>query len=547
MTDNNSVWLPHDIEETLRSRGYAEFTEVVVEDHKLMVRCNFCDKKSSVNLKSRTFGDYEEHLKSFEHKRNEYWLSGSTAHPAEDDSVHVIGREGKSYDNADEDGFRQEDAPYQWQYRNHMTGNWTDFTDSDTIEMNFCKVENEEFNVIMPKSGSGSISPRANTIGTINFEDGKAMLVKLQDSKKPMQVRRVSFSETKWKWYWLDEYNRWKQYVSQSDKKGKPNAPLEDIEDAYHASDGHFEFTDGQKYDIDFSRMVQRSISNNAEMKVRRRPEFTLKKEAKKGGQATTETDPTGAGKAISVKESDTASGGKVEAAEGKTDSSNTPVDWDIYGVFHVGRPKSCGKGNSSLISSYIPDHWDVSEMGDGDGVHYVNLDKTSAKTSDEYQKIEARFKATMAGNTVTSIKRVQNLEVFDAYYRKKIWMKKKSKTDPKELLLFHGTKAANITAICEQGFDCRVSGTGSGTAYGRGTYFGAEASMSAGYTNSKSMFVCKVLVGDYCRGNPSFVRPPQKDAQNFYDSCVNNTANPGMYIIFKPEQAYPEYIIQYQ
>jgi poly [ADP-ribose] polymerase 7/11/12/13 len=126
--------------------------------------------------------------------------------------------------------------------------------------------------------------------------------------------------------------------------------------------------------------------------------------------------------------------------------------------------------------------------------------------------------------------------------------MKKKKKSDPKELDLFHGTRSANVDVICEQGFDWRICGSRNGTAYGKGTYFAVAASMSAQYTDNMSMLVCKVLVGDYCQGSPTYVRPPVKTpgTNQFYDSCVDNPANPQMYIIFKSEQAYPEYIIKY-
>ena len=40
-----------------------------------------------------------------------------------------------------------------------------------------------------------------------------------------------------------------------------------------------------------------------------------------------------------------------------------------------------------------------------------------------------------------------------------------------KEELLFHGTTENVISAICQQNFDHRLSGTRSGAAYGQGRY----------------------------------------------------------------------------
>lgn len=60
-------------------------------------------------------------------------------------------------------------------------------------------------------------------------------------------------------------------------------------------------------------------------------------------------------------------------------------------------------------------------------------------------------------------------------------------------------------------------------------------------------MFMALVLVGDFIRGNNSLVRPPQKPhSQRFYGSCVDNEANPAIFVVFEKFQIYPEYIIEY-
>lgn len=128
--------------------------------------------------------------------------------------------------------------------------------------------------------------------------------------------------------------------------------------------------------------------------------------------------------------------------------------------------------------------------------------------------------------------------------------MTKQNKKTPKELDLFHGTKKDSIKAICKQGFDCRISGTRTGAMYGKGTYFAVDAKVASQYSDSKFLYFCKVLVGDTCQGLSHYVRPPPKDPkkpnENFYDSCVDKQDNAKMYIIFKSEQVYPEYIITY-
>lgn len=59
-------------------------------------------------------------------------------------------------------------------------------------------------------------------------------------------------------------------------------------------------------------------------------------------------------------------------------------------------------------------------------------------------------------------------------------------------------------------------------------------------------MFLARVLVGEFTLGSSSYVRPPLKDGQNFYDSCVNSSSNPSIFVIFEKQQIYPEYLIEY-
>ena len=119
---------------------------------------------------------------------------------------------------------------------------------------------------------------------------------------------------------------------------------------------------------------------------------------------------------------------------------------------------------------------------------------------------------------------------------------------------LFHGSDANAMKAICQQGFDWRLSGV-HGTAYGKGSYFAVAALYSDGYataasgTGHKMMFLNKVIVGLYVVGNSSTMRPPPRDPNKpyeLYHSCVNNMANPSMFVVFENDQAYPEFLITY-
>ena len=93
------------------------------------------------------------------------------------------------------------------------------------------------------------------------------------------------------------------------------------------------------------------------------------------------------------------------------------------------------------------------------------------------------------------------------------------------------------------------------GTAYGKGAYFARDANYSQGYSaqnsaGDRSMFQCRVLTGDYTTGNSSLKDVPIKDSTTTpvtrYDSVVDATGNPRIYVIFSDTQAYPAYLITF-
>ena len=94
------------------------------------------------------------------------------------------------------------------------------------------------------------------------------------------------------------------------------------------------------------------------------------------------------------------------------------------------------------------------------------------------------------------------------------------------------------------------VLGSSVGTLYGKGNYFARDASYSQNYTDSRTMFVVRVLVGDVAAGNTNLVKPPPRNATDpygeTYDSCVNDVNHPAIYVTFQSGQSYPAYVVQY-
>uniref|UniRef100_A0A8B9QDP6 Poly(ADP-ribose) polymerase family member 12 n=1 Tax=Apteryx owenii TaxID=8824 RepID=A0A8B9QDP6_APTOW len=171
--------------------------------------------------------------------------------------------------------------------------------------------------------------------------------------------------------------------------------------------------------------------------------------------------------------------------------------------------------------------------------------------SSDEYKKVQVDFQRTMPKTIIQGIHRVQNPSLWELYQWQKEQMQKSNGGKAvDERFLFHGTSKKHIDAICQQNFDWRICGL-HGTVYGKGSYFARDASYSDNYcredSHIKTMFLARVLVGEFTLGSSSYVRPPLKDNQNsFYDSCVNSLSNPSIFVIFEKQQIYPEYLIEY-
>ena len=132
--------------------------------------------------------------------------------------------------------------------------------------------------------------------------------------------------------------------------------------------------------------------------------------------------------------------------------------------------------------------------------------------------------------------------------------MKRKSRNGyVDERKLFHGTATKYVDAICRQGFDFRFSGKTTGTKFGKGSYFAKSARYADSYTDygrDKEMFLVRVLAGDFTKGDKSMVRPPPKNPSapfELFDSCVDDVANPNIFVIFTFDQVYPEYVIKYR
>ncbi|KAK3727165.1 hypothetical protein QZH41_015182 [Actinostola sp. cb2023] len=182
-------------------------------------------------------------------------------------------------------------------------------------------------------------------------------------------------------------------------------------------------------------------------------------------------------------------------------------------------------------------------------------LKKLNAKTK-EFKEIQLLFFNTMGERQVNinSIDRVQNSFMWDKYQRKKNQMAKLA-VDVDERSLFHGTAFRNIRSICKDNFDWRLYGQVTGNIYGEGAYFARDASFSHCYCHDdedgvRYVFVAKVLVGSFTKGEKNYRRPPPKHPSDphseLFDSCVDDVDSPQVFVMFDVDQYYPGHVIEY-
>ncbi|XP_054480599.1 protein mono-ADP-ribosyltransferase PARP11-like [Anoplopoma fimbria] len=182
-----------------------------------------------------------------------------------------------------------------------------------------------------------------------------------------------------------------------------------------------------------------------------------------------------------------------------------------------------------------------------------------------EYQTVAHYVKTEgLLGNSIVSISRIQNMDLWDMYcLKKKQLMRIQGVKEIQEKRLFHGTKLPNVDSICKYNFDLRLSEQG---CYGQGIYFAKHATYADRYSlsstdplpfygggaqgrqgqNTKVIFLARVMIGKSTAGQMYFRKPDHGSIENSHDSCVDDVTNPKIFVIFDPNQIYPEYLIQY-
>ncbi|XP_010780716.1 poly [ADP-ribose] polymerase 11-like [Notothenia coriiceps] len=166
----------------------------------------------------------------------------------------------------------------------------------------------------------------------------------------------------------------------------------------------------------------------------------------------------------------------------------------------------------------------------------------------------------------IVSISRIQNLDLWEIFCRKKKQvMRIQDVKEIQEKRLFHGTEMTNVDSICKYNFDLRLPSK-HGSVYGKGIYFAKHATFADKYSNgsrdplplyggetrgvqgeyTKVIFLARVIIGKSTVGKAICRKPDDGSAENTHYSCVDDVKHPKIFVIFDPNQIYPEYLIQY-
>eukprot|EP01083_Nonionella_stella_P234110 824275_1 len=176
-----------------------------------------------------------------------------------------------------------------------------------------------------------------------------------------------------------------------------------------------------------------------------------------------------------------------------------------------------------------------------------------------DLEQIKALFHSTVSPDKfrIIDIKDVSKSNANTRNIYESILKSKEKPLHQIEKYLWHGTRgSANddvLDLILKNGFDRSYNKKG---RYGSGTYFARDASYPVGRgfcgkdkskTNARFILLCRVIVGEYTMGNKYMKTIPKKDDGTEYESLVNSTRNPTIFVSWRDYHAIPYYLIRFR
>jgi poly [ADP-ribose] polymerase 7/11/12/13 len=172
-----------------------------------------------------------------------------------------------------------------------------------------------------------------------------------------------------------------------------------------------------------------------------------------------------------------------------------------------------------------------------------------------EYKTVLYLFKKTTQKQfQIVKIERVQNPYLLGCYLLKKNEMECLPGNYVEESRVFHGTKQSNVQSICENNFNWRLHGEGTGNRYGKGVSFSHISNYASHYSDKhasvKVMFLVRVLISKSTVGHGDMTIPPlikfvyNRNNTERYDTAQKENGH--VIVKFCDNEYYPEYLIHY-
>eukprot|EP00931_Biecheleriopsis_adriatica_P055973 TRINITY_DN33180_c0_g1_i1.p1 TRINITY_DN33180_c0_g1~~TRINITY_DN33180_c0_g1_i1.p1 ORF type:complete len:630 (+),score=113.82 TRINITY_DN33180_c0_g1_i1:115-2004(+) len=127
------------------------------------------------------------------------------------------------------------------------------------------------------------------------------------------------------------------------------------------------------------------------------------------------------------------------------------------------------------------------------------------------------------------------------------------------EVYLWHGTNVRAALSIAQDDFRIDLAGSGAGTMYGRGAYFGENCTKADEYATDEpggyydgvfAMLLCRVCLGKYYLTLERDTEAGEKIASGNFDSTVGDRRKKAdtfrEFVLYDRDAVYPEYIVLY-
>ncbi|XP_071096771.1 protein mono-ADP-ribosyltransferase PARP14-like [Haliotis cracherodii] len=204
-----------------------------------------------------------------------------------------------------------------------------------------------------------------------------------------------------------------------------------------------------------------------------------------------------------------------------------------------------------SVTYDDIPLNWSLQQQGVADRVPVE-------RDGEEFKNVITRFETQRQSKSekfhIKNVYRIENRLLHRKYKAEEERLSLQNGWDKvNERLLWHGTSQGSVENINTNGFDRGYCGANA-NRFGEGTYFSVDPSYSSRDTYSppdskglKYVYQAKVLTGIPVEGKETMkYLPVRAGTSTPYDSAVNDLKDIKTYVIFKDDQAYPEYLIEF-